>query len=127
MDNSGAELMIEFTHAYDDGARVFKRGLDATPRVIGKFDIGPDEVMAFSSWHGRRRAMTAFHFHPEFPAPDRRRYMEAHDEGRQAAAEAEDRLQEERRRHWRFVNDKLARKARAIARTLDMALATARF
>lgn len=123
MVKSGEELLIEFTQTYPDGARVVKRGLDASPLVVRKFDLGTDEVMAFTNWHGRRKAMTAYHFHPDFAASDRHGYMEAHDEGRQMIAAVAHRLREERRHRWVDWNARLAKRARAAGRVLDLALA----
>lgn len=71
----------EFSQDYGDGIRVKKRGLDASALVVRKYDIAADEVLALSTHDGRRRAMTVFHFHPDFPLDRRRRYMEAHREG----------------------------------------------
>jgi len=116
------EWLIEFSQPCEGGGKVVKRGLDATPMVVGKYGIGPDEVMAFTCWQGRKKAITAFHFHPDFPDTDRRRYMEAHDDGREivtgvmATMETEKRL---RRREW---NERTLRTAGAARRTLGAAL-----
>ncbi len=95
--------LIEFVQAYDDGCRVAKRGLEASPMVIRKFDIGPDEVMSFTNHVQGNRAMTAFHFHPEFPIVERCSYMERHEEGHALAAQMENRHRADRRlmrSHW---------------------------
>ena len=88
MPRDGFEVLIEFTQSYDDGIRVLKRGVDATPVLVRKFEIAPGEVMAFSNAEGGRRAITAFHFHPGFSNADRRAYMRNHDEGHQMARAA---------------------------------------
>ncbi len=88
MSQDGFEVLIEFTQAYDDGIKVLKRGVDATPLLVRKYEMHPAEVMAFSNVDGGRRAITAFHFHPEFPDADRRAYMRNHEEGHQMARAA---------------------------------------
>jgi len=80
--------MIEFRQDYVDGLSVKKRGLDATPMVMRKYDIGPNEVMAFSNYDRRNQAISVFHFHPDFPFDNRREYMEIHSEGYEVAEEA---------------------------------------
>jgi len=86
----GDELpwMIEFRQDYMNGLSVKKRGLDATPMVMRKYGIRPDEVMAFSNYEKRNQAMSVFHFHPDFPFASRRRYMEMHSEGYEVAEDA---------------------------------------
>ena len=81
MSGDGFEVLIEFTQTYDDGIKVLKRGLDATPILVRKYELSRNEVIAFSNSEGPRRAVTAFHFHPEFPDADRRAYMRDHCEG----------------------------------------------
>jgi len=80
--------MIEFRQDYVDGFSVKKRGLDATPMVMRKYDIGPNEVMAFPNYDRRNQAISVFHFHPDFPFDNRRKYMEMHSEGYEVAEEA---------------------------------------
>jgi len=80
--------MIEFRQDYIDGLSVKKRGLDATPMVMRKYDIGPNEVMTFSNYDRRNQAISVFHFHPDFPFASRRKYMEMHSEGYEVAEEA---------------------------------------
>ncbi len=79
------EWLIEFFQAYDDGFEVTKRGLDATPMVVRKFNLVQNEVMAFTSYQRANKALTAFHFHPDFPVEDRRTYMRNHEEGHELA------------------------------------------
>jgi len=81
MPENDAVSFIEFTQVYEDGARVIKRGMEASPMVIRKHDLGEEEVVAFTSWHGDNKALTAFHFHPSFPVADRRDYMRKHEDG----------------------------------------------
>ena len=71
MMDQNTDWLIEFVHDCDDSYFVTKRGLDATPVVGKKFDLAVDEVMA----------LTAFHFHPDFPLEDRPGYMRRHAEG----------------------------------------------
>lgn len=85
MRDHDSEWLIEFSQEYDDGYKVTKRGLDATPMVIKKFDIGQDEVVAFSNHQRANKALTAFHFHPDFPVEDRPGYMRRHEEGHEIA------------------------------------------
>ena len=85
------EWLIDIFQEYDDGFKVIKRGLDASPMVIKKFNIGSREVMAFSSFQRANKALTAFHFHPDFPDEDRRGYMYNHDEGQEIAVSIESR------------------------------------
>jgi|GEM_PF-1882269 len=81
MPENDAINFIEFTQVYEDGARVIKRGMAASPMVIRKHDLREEEVVAFTSWHGDNKALTAFHFHPSFPVTDRRDYMRKHGDG----------------------------------------------
>jgi len=81
MPKSDPETFIEFTQTYGDNARVTKRGMDATPIVARKHDLGEEEVIAFTSWLGENRAMTAFHFHESFPLKNRQDYMRKHEDG----------------------------------------------
>ena len=66
-EDDNCPWMIEFRQNYIDGLSVEKRGLDATPMVMKKYDIGLNEVMTFSSYQKRNSAISVFHFHPEFP------------------------------------------------------------
>ena len=52
------DWFLEFQQDYGDGVLVTKRGLDASPLVVRKYEIGADEVLAFSTYDGKRRAMT---------------------------------------------------------------------
>jgi len=72
---------VEFVHSYETGEKVLKRGLTAASFVIKKYGIAPEEAVAFSSWQGRKKAMTVFHFHPDFPRDDMQAYMEGHLDG----------------------------------------------
>ena len=82
-----APWLLEFDQSYDDGMLVEKKAVEATPMVIRKYGIKQNEVMAFSSHERRRRALTVFHFHPNFPEARRRDYMETHIEGHELAAD----------------------------------------
>jgi len=111
--------LTEFTQDYIDGYHVVKRGLEASPMVIKKFDIHSDEVMAFTSEQGRNTALTAFHFHPDFPVGARRAYMEVHEEGHTLAAEAGKRRRAERtmlRNRW---EGRVARIGRGVSIALS--------
>ena len=81
MADHDEETFIEFTQSYDGGARVKKRGMVASPMVERKYDLGDEEVIAFTSWLADNQALTAFHFHPSFPAENRRDYMRQHLDG----------------------------------------------
>ncbi len=87
--------MIEFRQDYLDGVSVNKRGLDATPMVMRKYEIGVNEVMTFSNYDKRKQSISVFHFHPDFPFDARRQYMEMHSEGYEVAQEVVADLQEE--------------------------------
>jgi len=88
--------MIEFHQDYINGLSVEKRGLDATPMVMKKYDIGLNEVMTFSSYQKRNSAISVFHFHPEFPFEQRHDYMEMHSEGYEVALETASEVKAER-------------------------------
>ena len=77
--------LIEFRQKYENGQTVVKRGLNATPMVLKKYRIGEKEVMSFTNHEGHMRALTAFHFHPNFPESQRQPYMESHHEGQELA------------------------------------------
>ena len=81
MMDQNTDWLIEFVHDYDDSYFVTKRGLDATLVVVKKFDLAVDEVMAFTCHQRANKALTAFHFHPDFPLEDRPGYMRRHAEG----------------------------------------------
>lgn len=78
MDDGG---FIEFTQTYAGRLAVTKRGVDASPMLLRKLAIAPDEALVFTSCQGPRRALTAFHFHPDFPDDLRRAHMERHTGG----------------------------------------------
>ena len=111
------EWLIEFVHEYDDGFRVTKRGLDATPLVIKKFEIGADEVMAFSCHQRANKAMTVFHFHPEFPLEARQEYMHRHKEGYEIAASVGSHLAAQRAHMFRVFGERISGFGRGLAMT----------
>lgn len=111
--------LIEFVHVYDDGCRITKRGLDATPPIIKKFELRADEVMAFTCHQRANRALTAFHFHPDFPYRDRHGYMCAHDDGHDLAAGAVAREAARRAERRRAIERGAARLARGMATGLN--------
>jgi len=122
-DTNVTPWLLRFTQAYEDGLKVEKKGLDATFMVIKKYGIASDEVVAFSSDEGRRRALTVFHFHPEFPSALRRGYMETHGEGCDLAKEVAGhtaRLRDERLSEWRSRTQGLARVAGLTAQALAL-------
>lgn len=104
----------EFRQDYADGIQVLKRGLEASPLVVRKYDIGADEVLAMSTHMSRRRAMTVFHFHPEFAANRRRAYMDAHLEGRDLAIDIWQREQAEMGERRAMILRRVARARRAV-------------
>jgi hypothetical protein len=73
--------LLEFTRCYEGGDKVAMRGLRAASYVVKKYELKPDEAVAFSSWQGVRKAMTVFHFHPDFEQAAMRTYMENHEDG----------------------------------------------
>ncbi|NQW01624.1 MAG: hypothetical protein HQ483_18115 [Rhodospirillales bacterium] len=107
--------LIEFVHKYADGQRVHKRGLDATPMVVQKYAIREKEVMAFSNHERRKCALTAFHFHPDFPDNQRRTYMEAHQDGYELAQEVEAQRRAELRHDKSRWTSRLAHTGRTVA------------
>jgi len=109
------EWLIEFVHQYDDGYVITKRGLDASPIVIKKYGLGPDEVMAFSCHQRAHKAMTAFHFHPDFPADDREPYMRRHDEGHEVAADIGSPVAAQRQQMRRVLEERVTRLGRGVA------------
>ena len=108
------EWLIEFIHDYDEGYKITKRGLDATPLIVKKFDLGPTEVMAFTCHQRAHKALTAFHFHPDFPLEDRWSYMRQHGEGRDLTASIGSRLAAERARRRRMMEDGITRAGRGL-------------
>ncbi len=121
MSTNQHPLLVEFTQSYDGGNKVVKRGVEATPMVLKKYGIEPDEVMAFTTWQGRNKALTAFHFHPDFPDDRRHDYMEAHGEGYELVVEIRSQMQNERSRKWRDWNDKSTAAARSAGRAVNVA------
>jgi hypothetical protein len=109
------EWFFEFEQDYGDGTYVIKRGLDASLLVVRKYDIGADEVLAFSTYDGKRRAMTVFHFHPDFDLRRRRHYMEAHREGYDVACEVTGHLEADRARRQAAIRRRLGKARRAVA------------
>lgn len=110
--------VIEFRQDYVDGLSVVKRSLDATPMVMRKYAIGPNEVMAFSVYEKRKQALSVFHFHPDFPYEDRKSYMERHSEGYEVVSEVISELKIE------AENTKTERRhqIKAFARTIAVTL-----
>jgi hypothetical protein len=115
MRDHDSEWLIEFSQEYDDGYKVTKRGLDASPMVIKKFDIGRDEVMAFSSHQRANKALTAFHFHPDFPVEDRPGYMRLHEEGHEIAISTGSRQAAQRAQMRRVLEERLSGWGRGVA------------
>ncbi|NQV84641.1 MAG: hypothetical protein HQ494_12575 [Rhodospirillales bacterium] len=112
------EWLIEFFQAYDDGFEVTKRGLDATPMVVKKFDLAPNEVMAFTSYQYANKALTAFHFHPDFPDEDRRAYMQGHEEGHELVLSTGSRRAAQRAQFRRVMEGRLSGWGRGLAVSL---------
>ena len=54
------EWIIEFYQIYDDGFQVTKRGLDAAPMVIKKFNLVKNEVIAFTSYQYAVKDLLAY-------------------------------------------------------------------
>lgn len=121
MRDHNSEWLIEFSQEYDDGSKVTKRGLDASPMVIRKFDIGRDEVMAFSSHQRANKALTAFHFHPDFPAEDRWAYMRRHDDGHDLVLDVGSRQAAQRAQMRRVMEERLSGWGRGLAVGLQTA------
>ncbi|NQU61476.1 MAG: hypothetical protein HQ512_10135 [Rhodospirillales bacterium] len=119
MTDNDYEWLIEFVHDYDDGYQVTKRGLDATPLVIKKFDLRPDEVMAFTCYQGANKALTAFHFHPEFSLADRDVYMRLHEEGHEVALGMGASLAASRAQLRRRIEEGFLNFARTMAERLE--------
>ncbi len=106
---------LEFQQDYPDGLRVAKRGLEASALVVRKYAIEADEVLAFSTYDGRNRAMTVFHFHPDFPKDRRRRYMESHHEGSGVARDVTRHVDASRGRRYAALTAGVRRARRAVA------------
>lgn len=115
MRDHQSEWLIEFSQVYDDGFKVTKRGLDASPMVIKKFDIGKNEVMAFSSHQRANKALTAFHFHPDFPVEDRPGYMRSHGEGHDLAVSVGSRQAAQRAQMRRVMEQRISGWGRGLA------------
>lgn len=108
------DWFFEFEQDYGDGIHVIKRGLDASLLVVRKYDIGADEVLAFSTYDGKRRAMTVFHFHPDFDLRRRRHYMEAHREGYDVARTVTGHLDAQRAQRQAAIRRRIAKARRAV-------------
>ncbi len=118
---------LEFDQDYEGGLHVLKRGLDASPLVVRKYHLGPDQVMAFSDHRGRRKAISVFHFHPAFPAENRDVYMRGHDDGRQLIGDYLDERAETQRRwvaRWRGRAGAAARAAGLASHAIGVFIAT---
>ena len=115
------EWLIEFFQAYDDGFEVTKRGLDATPMVVRKYNLSQNEVMAFTSYQRANKALTAFHFHPDFPDEDRRTYMRNHEEGHELAVSIGSRRAAQRAQFRRVMEERLSGWGRGFAVSLHTA------
>ena len=112
------EWLIEFFQAYDDGFEVIKRGLDATPMVVRKYNLSQNEVMAFTSYQRANKALTAFHFHPDFPDEDRRAYMRNHEEGHELVVSVGSRRAAQRAQFRRVMEERLSGWGRGLAVSL---------
>jgi len=119
-DHADTSWMIEFQQDYGGGIVVNKRGLDATPMVALKYEIGVNEVMAFSNFDGGVQATSVFHFHPDFAAEERRQYMQQHSEGYEVVLEV--------RADIRAAADELRierkNRLRSFGRSISMAIHT---
>jgi len=115
MRDQDSEWLIEFSQEYDDGFKVTKRGLDASPMVIKKFEIGRNEVMAFSNHQRANKALTAFHFHPDFPVEDRPAYMRRHEEGHQIAISTGILQAAQRAQMLRIIEERVSGWGRGVA------------
>ena len=117
--------LIEFRQKYENGQTVIKRGLNATPMVLKKYEIGEKEVMSFTNHEGHMRALTAFHFHPNFPESQRRLYMESHHEGQELAEDISNDLAAETRagrQKWRLRTRRAGKTLGVIFHTLVLYL-----
>lgn len=121
MMDQNTDWLIEFVHDYDDGYFVTKRGLDATPVVVKKFDLDVDEVMAFTCHQRANKAMTAFHFHPDFPLDDRPEYMRRHAEGHELALTVGSPLAARRAQKMRVIEKRVSELGRGLALRLHTA------
>jgi len=113
--NLPGDWFCEFSQNYGDGIRVTKRGLEATNLIIRKYEVASDEVLAFSTFCSPRRAMTAFHFHPDFDPERRRLYMEAHREGYDVAVDVTAHLAAERAGQRAAILRRLGRARRGVS------------
>ena len=111
MMDQNTDWLIEFVHDYDDSYFVTKRGLDATPVVGKKIDLAVDEVMA----------LTAFHFHPDFPLEDRPGYMRWHAEGHELVLSVGSPLVALRERKMRVFEERVSGIGRGLAVRLHTA------
>lgn len=121
MTDQNTDWLIEFVHGYDDGYFVTKRGLDATPVVVKKFDLAADEVMAFTCHQRANKALTAFHFHPDFPLEDRPEYMRRHAEGHELVLGIGSPLAAQRARKMRVFEERISGIGRGLAVRLQTA------
>ena len=71
--------------------------------------------MAFSSHRRANKAMTAFHFHPDFPDEDRPGYMRIHEEGHDIAISTGSRQAAQRAQMRRVMEDRLSGWGRGLA------------
>ena len=102
------EWIIEFYQIYDDGFEVTKRGLDAAPMVIKKFNLVKNEVIAFTSYQYANKSLTAFHFHPDFSNEDRREYMRKHEDGHELAVNKGSRLAARHAQFWQMMEESIS-------------------
>lgn len=121
MTDHESDWLIEFDHEYDDGFIVRKRGVDASPLVVKKYGLEPDEVMAFTCHQRAHKALTAFHFHPDFPDADRRAYMHRHEEGHAVAVGVGSRLAQMRVMRRRALVRGVSGLGRSVALQLQSA------
>ena len=111
MMDQNTDWLIEFVHDCNDSYFVTKRGLDATPVVGKKFDLAVDEVMA----------LTAFHFHPDFPLEDGPGYMRRHAEGHELVLSVGSPLVALRERKMRVFEERVSGIGRGLAVRLHTA------
>ncbi|MEE8393941.1 MAG: hypothetical protein V3R66_06310 [Rhodospirillales bacterium] len=125
MAESNFHWLTEFVQSYEGSGKVVKRGLDATPLVIRKHGIEPDEVVAFTCWRSRHKAITAFHFHPDFPDCDRLRYMEAHEDGNEILSAIIAKAETEKRHRLEAWNERAANVTGGVKRAMHMVVGAA--
>jgi len=116
------EWLIEFFQTYEDGFDVSKRGLDATPIVIKKFNLVKNKVMAFTSYQYANKALTVFHFYPDFPKEDRRPYMRKHEEGHKLAVSMGSRRAAQCAQFRRVMEERISGWRRVVVVALQTAL-----